>query len=110
MLTGIEKAAAKYLRIAASLARRLVLSVMFLMVLLSNSFLTREATESIIISLAFFVIMSSSRFCNLKYEHCNTCQYIYACKHNGTQENNTKYTILKYYIGEICIDMVMYNY
>ena len=57
---------ASYFKIAASLERRAVLPLRFLVTLLSNSFLTRDATESRMTNLTRLEIMSSSNVCSLK--------------------------------------------
>lgn len=60
-LTGIENSSAKYFNSDAPLAKKLLLSARLPWSFVSNSFLTTEATESIIMSLIFFEIISSSK-------------------------------------------------
>ena len=55
-----------YFKIVASFESRAVLSVLLLDVLVSNSFLTNDAIESKMINFTPLVIMSSSKFSNLK--------------------------------------------
>ena len=57
-----------YFKIAACLARRLVLSMRFFPDLLSNSLRTSEAIESMMISFIFFSMIISSRCSSLKHK------------------------------------------
>lgn len=65
-LTGIEKSSAIFFRRAAWRDRKLVRWIKFEPALLLNSFLTKDAMESTIISLILWVITSSSKVSNLR--------------------------------------------